>query len=101
MRNQSALGADDARATRRLKAKATGPRISSTIPAPPIRYSMLGPNDELERPAADSDRALCAHNIPGAHSAPPQLSRPLQAMVRCLRHCANPEVPSAISEEDP
>ena len=39
------------------------------------------PNDELERPSADSDRALCAHNNLGAHSAPPHLSLPLQAMV--------------------
>jgi hypothetical protein len=37
-------------------------------------------NDELERPAADSECALCAHNDPGVHSAPPQLSRPLQAL---------------------
>jgi hypothetical protein len=48
----------------------------------PIRVS----NDELERPSAVSDRALCAHNDPGAHSAPPQLSRPLQALVRNPPH---------------
>ncbi len=41
-------------------------------------------NVELERPTADSDRALCAHNNPGAHSAPHRLSRPLQALVRCI-----------------
>jgi hypothetical protein len=37
-------------------------------------------NVELERPSANSDRARCAHNHPGAHSAPQQLSRPLQAV---------------------
>jgi hypothetical protein len=39
-------------------------------------------NDALERPTAGSDRAPCAHNRPGAHGAPLQQSRPLQAFVR-------------------
>ena len=42
------------------------------------------PNDELERPSAALDRAPCAHNRSGAHGAPLQLSRPLQALVRRL-----------------
>jgi hypothetical protein len=29
------------------------------------------PNDELERPGFERIRAQCAHNSPGAHSAPP------------------------------
>jgi hypothetical protein len=40
------------------------------------------PNEKLERPRSNRIRALCAHNNPGAYSAPPELSRPLQALVR-------------------
>jgi hypothetical protein len=42
-------------------------------------------NVELERPTADSGCALGAQNTQGAHSAPLEHSRPLQAMVRS--HC--------------
>ena len=40
-------------------------------------------NDQLERPNAALHRAPCAHNRCGAHGAPLQISRPLQALVRC------------------
>jgi hypothetical protein len=47
--------------------------------------SFLGrPNGELERPTAALDCAPCAHNCPGAHGAFSKLSRPLQAIVRCI-----------------
>src|SRR5450432_3232517 len=48
---------------------------------------LLASNDQLERPTAVSARALCVHNSPSAHSAPYQLSRPLQALVRCPAPC--------------
>jgi hypothetical protein len=52
------------------------------IPRSAIRVS----NVELERPVDHRIRALRAHNNPGAHSAPHQLSRPLQALVRNPPH---------------
>src|ERR1700722_18132025 len=39
-------------------------------------------NGELERPRRSKEHALCAQSTNGAHSAPPQPSRPLQALVR-------------------
>jgi len=43
-----------------------------------------GSNGELERPRRSKESALRAQNTDGAHSAPPQLSRPLQALVSRL-----------------
>src|SRR5579862_3337125 len=59
---------------------------AATRIAEELTTCFLPSNVELERPSADSDRALCAHSSPGAHSAPPQLSRPLQAFVRNPPH---------------
>jgi hypothetical protein len=63
--------------------------------SPRRRGVLATPNGELERPTADFDIAPCAHNSSGAHGAPIQLSRPLQAFARPLIAAPGPnrEIP--------